>query len=319
MTRTKPNAPDPERLLWSWIDECTRPAGEGWLRYSPTIARALASDRAAIVLSYAIHLDGRGSGPYSPGRWFYKSIREWAAECSLPEDSIRRSLDLLSIDWHPKPRRYSPLPDAAGRVRKPSPRGPTLGLIHRWFASKFNGAAAGIYHYRIDWPALVAWWQSLNADYGQLPLMLETTIKTLPAGSQLGKKSLTGKPHFPTLDQPLTLNLFGPHRDTSEEDLQEDGRAKDDSVPASASAPDVAADSFGDWLRGDSARAIERLFYSDGWEPATVRDALYKAYERRDRYVDVVDARSRLRAQYDASPGLTQWPGYFAANYLRGY
>jgi hypothetical protein len=318
---------DPERLLWSWVEDCVKP--NGWIRYSPDVARALGSDRAALVLSFAIHQDGRGTGQYSAGRWFYLSIREWSQRLYVPVKAVERALQLLAMDF-PRPREihYSPLPDANGKVRKKAATPEPLGLLHRWLANRTNHSASATYHYRVDWSRLLAWWGQQSENYGQMPLALDckTAVLPLDTGRQLGRKGLTGLPKLAQLVRPSSLNQYGLYADTSEDIPTEEGAPKEsEPVPAAAAAAerprqsDFLPLSYGLWLQGDSAKAIRRLFISEGWHEKIVDDALYKAFQRGHRYVDLVDYRARLKDQYDANPELDQWPGYFAAQYLRGY
>jgi hypothetical protein len=316
---------DPERLLWSWVEDCVKP--NGWIRYSPDVARALGSDRAALVLSYAIHLDGRGTGQYSAGRWFYLSIREWSQRLYLPVKAVERALQLLAMDF-PRPReiQYSLLPDAKGKVRKKAAAPEPLGLLHRWLANKYNSSATPVYYYRIDWTRLLEWWAKQSQNYGQLPLALDcrNCVSALPTGHRLGQKGLIDESEKAQLISPSTLNQYGLYGQTSEDIPTEEGTPKE-SEPVSAAAAerprqsDFLAGSYGLWLQGDSAKAIRRMFISEGWHEKIVDDALYKAFERGHCYVDLVDYRARLKDQYDANPELDQWPGYFADQYLRGY
>ncbi len=227
-----PKRSDPEQIFWDWVAQCTQP--RGWVRYSPDIARALDSDRAALVLSYAIYLTGRGSGPYSAERWFYKSNQEWAKELHLPLYPVERALDLLCVDWQPHEIQYSPAPDKAGKVRTPKERPPSLGLIQRWFASKRADGAYGVYHYRVDWVRLADWWKSISAEYVQLPLALRFADSI-----QLGKNFLTGKEE---IDQPVRKNFpnqLGNFFLTSEENSQQNTntRPDDDDARVRSEAP----------------------------------------------------------------------------------
>lgn len=313
---------DPESMFWEWIAECTKP--RGWIRYSPQLARALGSDRTALVLSYAIHLDGRGSGYYSAGRWFYKSAREWAKELCIPLKAVERALDILCLDWRPHDIQYSPLPDAKGHVRHPRTKPPTLALLFRWFASKNPESASGIYHYHINWPQLAQWWTNQSSEYGQLPLAL----KFADVAVQLGQKGQTSMAQKAQLDKPSTFNQYGLDGQTSGEDHAEDGLTGDiepAAAPASGRADDplnfhdgTANLSFGEWKETLSAQTIARLFRSEGWEDNTIRDAMYRAYQQGGRYVDVLDSRSRCEAYYKDHPGLNQWPGFFATWFLYG-
>ena len=183
--------PNPEDAFWTWIQSA---AEGGWVRYHPALARALASDRAAIVLSYAVHMDGRGSGPYSAGRWFYKSIDEWANELVLPSKAIERALDLLCLDIR--------------KVRSTHAH-TTLGLIERWFASRNNKTASGVYHYRINWPELHTWFNTNCLKTGQIDLP-----QCVPFGH-------TGVSVSATLDRPLEWNWCDPNGHTSVEDLHQ--------------------------------------------------------------------------------------------------
>ena len=194
MTKTA-QPPNPEDAFWTWIQSA---AEGGWIRYHPALARALASDRAAIVLSYAVHLDGRGSGPYSAGRWFYKSLDEWSNELVIPTGAIERVLDLLCIDIH-----------RANQQPRSSRARTTLGLLERWFASRSNATASGVYHYRIAWPTLQTWFSTNCRENGQM------------AFSQCGRKFHTGMEESSLLDRPLTLDQYGLNLHSSVEDLHQ--------------------------------------------------------------------------------------------------
>ena len=189
--------PNPEDAFWTWIQSA---AEGGWVRYHPALARALASDRAAIVLSYAVHLDGRGSGPYSAGRWFYKSLDEWSNELVLPSKAIERALDLLCLDIR--------------KVRSTHAH-TTLGLIERWFASRNNKTASGVYHYRINWPELHTWFNTNCLKTGQIDLP-----QCVPFGH-------TGVSVSATLDRPLEWNWCDPNGHTSVEDLHQKASEED--------------------------------------------------------------------------------------------
>jgi hypothetical protein len=230
---------DPEQLFWEWVQGCTKP--KGWYRYSPEIARALGSDRSALVLSYCLHLDGHSSGYHSPGRWFYKSVKEFVSELCVPAGAVERALDILCIDWRPTERNFKPVPNARGQVQHNRTKPPTLGLLHRWFASRTPGTASGVFHYRVDWPRLAEWWKSIRADYGQLPLAL----KFVDIACQYGKKFHTGMAETPELVSAPTLNQYGLQPQSSVEDLHENTPEEDtspgvDDAPAGAGEADEA-------------------------------------------------------------------------------
>ncbi len=191
---------DPEISFWSWVQDCIKP--DGWVRYSPQIAAALKSDRAALVLSYAIHWDGRGRGQHGHARWFYKSIAEWAHELTIPLKAVESALQLLCVNWPVSPSAAS-----------------NLGLIHRWKANRFPNTPSACYHYRIDWRRLLHWWADQAAPYGQLPLALdfESIIGTFPSVAERA-----------TLDWPKRPHCTGQKGQSSVEHLQENTGNDDD-------------------------------------------------------------------------------------------
>ncbi len=242
----------PEQLFWSWIQECTQP--RGWIRYSPSLARALGSDRHALVLSYAIHLDGRGSGYYSAGRWFYKSMSEWSDELAVPLGAVERALDVLCIDWHPTERQFKPMPNARGKVLHNRARPVSFGLLHRWLADKQPGTASAVYHYRVDWPRLAEWWTGIRPQFGQLPLAL--TFSDLAV--QYGKKFHTGMEEsaIPVrLNSPYQCGLF---RHTSEEDIQK-STSEEGQTPGDDDAPAAAVNGVA--YNADASRPDHRILY----------------------------------------------------------
>lgn len=150
---------NPESVLWNWISDCTKP--EGWIRYSPSIARALDSHVAALVLSYAIHCDGHSSSQHAAQRWFYKPMHEWADELALPLQSVEKALRAISAPW----------PQAANSA-----------LLDRWLTNRYNHTASAVMHYRVNWNYLLHWWRIQSNNYGQLPLFEELSNLCLQLG-----------------------------------------------------------------------------------------------------------------------------------------
>lgn len=214
------NLSDPEQLFWSWIGEC---GAGGWVRYHPAIANALGSPEAMLVLSYAIHLDGRGNGHYSPGRWFYKSTREWSEELAIGLKPIKAALDLLSVDWPIGVQRHA--------------KGDGIGLLHRWLANRVPSSPTATNHYRVDWPALARWWSGLG--FGQISLALETEeqlsnpMLAQPLvldwfdPSKLVQNGPTSKSETDQLVDPNRTNQLGQNGPTSLEDIQEKTSVED--------------------------------------------------------------------------------------------
>lgn len=171
---------DPESVLWNWISDCTKP--EGWIRYSPAIARALDSHVAALVLSYAIHCDGHSSGQHAANRWFYKPVHEWADELALPLQSVEKALRTISAPW----------PQAANSA-----------LLDRWLTNRYNHTASAVMHYRVNWNYMLHWWRIQSNNYGQLPLFQELSTLCLSLGI-LNRTSLA------QCDIPVTHQLPAP-------------------------------------------------------------------------------------------------------------
>ena len=193
-TTSKSVAPlNPESVLWNWISDCTKP--EGWIRYSPAIARALDSHVAALVLSYAIHCDGHSSSQHAAQRWFYKPMHEWADELALPLQSVEKALRTISAPW----------PQAANSA-----------LLDRWLTNRYNHTASAVMHYRVNWRYLLHWWRIQSNEYGQLPLFEELSNLCL----QLGILNHTS---LPLCDIPVSRDVtcqLVTKCPTSEEDLQ---------------------------------------------------------------------------------------------------
>jgi hypothetical protein len=245
---------DPEGLFWEWVTQCVTP--KGWIRYHPEIARALNSDRAALVLASAIHLDGRGSGIYSAGRWFYKSASEWANDLAMGQDSFKAALGVLVTDW-PDTReiRYSVIPDKLGRVDHRREPTRSFGFIHRWLASSDPGRASAVYHYRVNWRALIEWWTAQSEEYGQIPLAL-----------QLTEKPLTSEWKNPLLVNGKTLNRLTEKPLTSLEDIQKKTSLED--IPSVVDDAPADAGNENQPLTGNP-RILYRILIRNGIAPVT--------------------------------------------------
>jgi hypothetical protein len=144
-----------EQLFWRWaVDQ-----GATWYRYSPDVARALASPHAALMLAAAIHKSCiRSDSIHAQGRWFYMSARDWMRELVFRECDVVRALSLLCVDVAAREIRFKSERAGAGRVRRARVGFGGLGLMHRQVASRSARGAAPVSHYRVDFERLRAWW-----------------------------------------------------------------------------------------------------------------------------------------------------------------
>lgn len=92
--------------------------------------------------------------------------------------------------------------------------------------------------------------------------------------------------------------------------------SESDSAAESESEREVQAreKNFADWLESEEANTLRRIFREEGMaDEAKERTVLWRVFECQASLDVVLSRLTILRVQYDASAGLTYWPGWWIA------